>query len=134
MATILRFEDLDIWQSARQLAHEVFDAYNNSEQFCRDFKLKEQINASSGSVMDNIAEGFERSSRNEFVNFLSIAKGSCGEVRSQLYRALDRNYISQELFNSLKDRTEALAGKIGAFINYLNGSSYKGNKFKNRVN
>ena len=133
MATIVRFEDLEVWQLARKLAGDIFDAYNNSKCFFVDFKLKEQINAASGSVMDNIAEGFERGGRNEFINFLSIAKGSCGEVRSQLYRALDRNYISKELFEKLKTQTEELGKKLGAFINYLNTSNHKGTKFKNRV-
>ena len=67
-----------------------FQTYINSEEFLKDYKLKDQINGSSGSIMDNIAEGFERSGRNEFINFLSYSKGSVGEVKSQLYRTLDR--------------------------------------------
>ncbi len=90
MATIQRFEDLDIWKMARTLAEEVHELYTNHDVFSKDYRLKNQINGSSGSVMDNIAEGFERGGNNEFVNFLSIAKGSLGEVKSQLYRAYDR--------------------------------------------
>lgn len=83
MATIKRFEDLEIWQIARRLCKEVFNLTNKGP-FLKDFKFRDQIRSSSGSIMDNIAEGFERSSRLEFVNFLSIAKGSAGETRSQL--------------------------------------------------
>lgn len=94
MATITRFKDLEIWQKARSLSKEIFD-YIQKGGFKRDYKLIEQINAASGSIMDNIAEGFERSSRFEFVNFLSYAKGSAGEVKSQLLRAADRKYLEQ---------------------------------------
>lgn len=130
MATITKFEELEIWQKARQLANNVFQSYTNSEPFSKDYKLKEQINRSSGSVMDNIAEGFGRNGRNEFVQFLSIAKGSIGEVKSQLYRAFDRNYIPKELFDALYTEADELGKKIGGFINYLNKSDFKGTKFK----
>lgn len=94
MATIKRFEDLEIWQTARMLSKKVF-LLSDVTPFSKDFKFRDQIRDSSGSVMDNIAEGFERSSRLEFVNFLSIAKGSAGETRSQLYRAIDQNYCNE---------------------------------------
>ncbi len=132
MATIKKFEDLEIWQLSRTLAIEIFDLYTASEQFSKDYKLKDQINGSSGSVMDNIAEGFERNSRNEFVQFLSFSKGSSGEVKSQLYRALDRKYISQEIFEHLYKKAGKIGNKTGAFIKYLNSSEFKGTKFKNR--
>ena len=132
MATITRFEDLEIWQLAREMANQIFETYNHSEYFSKDYKLKDQINGSSGSIMDNIAEGFERGGRNEFINFLSIAKGSAGEVKAQLYRALDRKYISQNQFDILYNKTEEICKKIGAFNKYLNQSTHKGNKFKNR--
>ena len=134
MATITKFEELEIWLLARELANEIFDLFTGSEGFSRDFKLKDQINGSSGSVMDNIAEGFERGGRNEFINFLTFSKGSAGEVKSQLYRALDRKYITQEQFDRLYEKTDLIGKKTGAFINYLNSSSHKGNKFKNRKN
>ena len=133
MATIKRFEDLEIWQLARRLAKDIFDAYTSSVEFAHDYKLKDQINASSGSIMDNIAEGFERNGRNEYVNFLSIAKGSSGEVKSQLYRAYDREYFSKETFDKLYLQTDVLARKVSAFIKYLNASEFKGSKFKDRT-
>src|SRR3954471_20147899 len=100
MATIKRFEDIEAWKLARELAKEVFKL-TLIGRYSKDFKLKDQINSAAGSAMDNIAEGFGRGSRNEFVNFLSIAGGSLTEVKSQLYRALDREYISQQDFDRL---------------------------------
>jgi four helix bundle protein len=105
MATVKRFEDLEIWQTAREQANELWKIYNDGT-FSKDYELKNQISRSSGSVMDNIAEGFERSGNKEFNNFLIIAKASNGEVRSQLYRAFDRNHISKEIFEILITRTE----------------------------
>jgi four helix bundle protein len=133
MATIKRFEDLEVWQLARAFANAVFETYTNNVSFSKDFELKNQINASSGSVMDNIAEGFGRGGRNEFINFLSIAKGSIEESKSQLYTALDRRFIAQQKFDALYNQAEALCKKIGAFMNYLNAATYKGAKFKNRT-
>ncbi len=133
MATIRCFEDLGVWQLARELSKNVYRIYTNNENFSKDYKLKEQINAASGSVMDNIVEGFERGGNIEFVNFLSIAKGSLGETKSQLYRTFDRAYISNEELLKMKDKCEALANKIGKLMNYLNESGIKGNKYKNRV-
>jgi four helix bundle protein len=89
---IERFEDLDIWKEARELYSRVFEI-TSVNPFCNDFKFRDQIRASSGSVMDNIAEGFERGGNKEFMQFLSVAKGSCGEVRSQSYRSFDFKYI-----------------------------------------
>ncbi len=128
MATINHFEELEIWKMSRILCTEVYNIITKTE-LKNDYKLKEQINGSSGSVMDNIAEGFERNGNKEFRQFLSISKASCGETQSQLYRVLDRNYIDKEKFDELKELTIQLRKKIGSFIKYLNNNEYKGHKF-----
>ena len=129
MATVIRFEDLEIWKEARRWAKEIHFISIETD-LKSDFKFKEQIKSSSGSAMDNIAEGFERDGNLEFRQFLSIAKGSAGETRSQLYRALDYGYISEEKFEILKREYENLSGKIKNFITYLNKKDFKGNKFQ----
>jgi four helix bundle protein len=128
MATIKRFEDLEIWQDARKLSKEIISISKNTD-LNRDFKLKEQIKDSSGSVMDNIAEGFERNGNAEFRQFLSIAKGSAGETRSQLYRVFDNEYINEVYLNQLIFEYEKLSVKIHNFITYLNKKDFKGTKF-----
>ncbi|SDX26430.1 four helix bundle protein [Flavobacterium degerlachei] len=128
MATIKRFEDLEIWLEARRLSNEIILISKNTD-LNRDFKLKEQIKGSSGSVMDNIAEGFERNGNAEFRQFLSIAKGSAGESRSQLYRVFDNEYITQERLTVLVSEYEKLSIKIHNFITYLNKKDFKGTKF-----
>jgi len=129
MATINKFEDLEIWIEAKRLAKAIHTIALETE-LKNDFRLKDQVKASSGSVMDNIAEGFERDGNMEFRQFLSIAKGSAGETRSQLYRILDYGYINQAQFDELKNDYEKLSGKIKNFINYLNKKDFKGNKFQ----
>ena len=129
MATIKRFEDLEIWIEARRLSKEII-LISKTTELNKDFRLRDQIKDSSGSVMDNIAEGFERNGNGEFRQFLSIAKGSAGETRSQLYRVLDYNYINEEKFEILKTDFENLSGKINNFISYLNKKDFKGTKFQ----
>ena len=129
MATINRFEDLEIWQEARRLAREIH-MISVETDLKNDFRLKSQIKDSSGSVMDNIAEGFERDGNMEFRQFLSIAKGSAGETRSQLYRLYDCGYITGDNLEMLKTEYEKLSGRISNFIGYLNKKDFKGNKFQ----
>ena len=129
MSTVSNFEDLEIWQLSRQQAVDIYQLYNQ-ELFSKDWGLKNQINAASGSVMDNIAEGFERSGNKEFSNFLLISKGSNGEARSQLYRAYDRKYLTVEKFEELKSKSLTLSKKITSFIKYLKESDQKGFRYK----
>jgi len=131
MATINNFEELKVWQKARMLCQEIYEIIEK-EKFCKDYKLKDQINGSSGSVMDNIAEGFGRQGNNEFINFLTISNGSVLEVKSQLYRALDRKYIPPEKFDELEKLIEEISKMIAALIIYLGKSDFRGKKFKAR--
>jgi four helix bundle protein len=132
MATIKRFEDIEAWQKARVLCNEIH-RISMETLLSKDYKLRDQVNASAGSIMDNIAEGFERGGRLELVNFVTYAKGSNAEVRSQLYRILDREYITIEKFKELYMLTEEIGGKLSNWITYLNQSEIKGIKFKNRT-
>jgi four helix bundle protein len=125
---IERFEDLEVWKESRELCIFIKEI-TNMESFSKDFRFRDQIKASSGSIMDNIAEGFERDGKKEFIQFLSIAKGSCGETRSQCYRALDYKYISKETLDQLLEKTIKLSKKISSFITYLKNSDLKGTKY-----
>ncbi|GAA0871579.1 four helix bundle protein [Gangjinia marincola] len=128
MATIKEFEDLGIWQDARSLCSNIYTIIENTP-LKKNYKLAQQIDRSSGSVMDNIAEGFERNGNKEFIQFLSIAKASCGETRSQLYRVKDRNFITEDEFDKLKSQAKLLSSKIGGFMKYLSTSEFKGSKY-----
>jgi four helix bundle protein len=131
VATVLRFEDLEVWKLARMLARKIFLVTSHSS-FPRDFGFIRQINDAAGSTMDNIAEGFERGSRLEFINHLSFSKGSAGEIRSQLYRGFDRHYIDQSTFDDLSDLVITISGKLSNLMTYLNERDIKGLKFKQR--
>ena len=122
---IQRFEDIEAWQLARQLCRRIH-ASSSSGSFAKDFALRDQISRASGSVMDNIAEGFDGGSNAEFARFLSYAQRSCTEVQSQLYRALDSNHIDHSLFDQLYGETALIHSKIGAFIKYLKQHPGKG--------
>ncbi len=129
MATIDKFENLRVWQQARELSKWLFSLIQFTE-LKNDFKLRNQAESSIGSVMDNIAEGFERNGKREFINFLSIAKGSAGEFRSQLYRVYDREYLSKEILKQKIEEIAILSKGLSSFIHYLNNSELKGWKFK----
>jgi len=129
MATIRKFEDLEVWQKSRLLCQKVFE-FMQKETFSKDFELKNQISRSSGSTMDNIAEGFERGGNKEFIQFLGYSKGSVGEVRSQLYRALDRKHIDETEFKETYAIADEVGKMISGFIKYLLNTDIKGHKFK----
>lgn len=133
MATIKKFEDITAWQQARVLSKCIYNI-TNTKPFSSDFDLRSQIRRAGGSVMDNIAEGFERGGRIEFIQFLGISKASAAEVRSQLYRALDQDYITKETFDELYKLSDDIGKMIGALMAYLNKSEIKGEKYKDRVN
>ena len=114
---IERFEDFIAWQKARSLAARIYKATSEGN-FARDFGLKDQIRRAAVSIMSNIAEGFERGRPSEFHQFLSIAKGSCAEVRSQLYVSLDAGYLSDQSFKDLLE----LADEVGQIIGGLRAS------------
>jgi four helix bundle protein len=132
MATINKFEELEIWQLSRKLYSKISIIAEQLREK-KEFRFAEQIKSSAGSIMDNIAEGFERSSRLEFLNSLSISKGEAGELKSQLYRCFDDKYITGDEFSELYLETDILSKKIASFIIYLNTTQHKGLKFKDRL-
>jgi len=127
MSKAQRFEDLTIFQKARELCKEVY-AVTKEGGFRKDTRFVQQIHASAGSVMDNIAEGFERDGNKEFINFLYIAKGSCGEVRSQIIRASDVGFIDNDTATKLYNDCFNLSKSIAKFITSLKSSSITGLK------
>ncbi len=127
---IERFEDLDIWKEARALSKQIFVLTSN-KPFSNDYRFRDQLRAAGGSIMDNVAEGFGRGGNKEFLCFLSFAKGSTAEVRSQSYRAFDFDYIDQETLNDLLERTDKISRKTSSFMRYLKSSSNKGYRFNN---
>ncbi|WP_461097845.1 four helix bundle protein [Spirosoma luteolum] len=129
MATVQRFEDLKTWQSAREVARLIYQL-SQTTSLGKDFELRNQISRSSGSVMDNIAEGFGRGSRTEFIQFLGYAMGSNDEVKSQLYRSLDRGHLTPDQFAKLYEQVDIVGKMLVSFITYLKRSDYKGFKYK----
>jgi four helix bundle protein len=127
--TIKRFEDLEIWQKARELCKKI-RGISETTPLGKDFSIKDQILRSSGSVMDNIAEGFERDGKKEFINFLYISKGSLGETRSQIHRSFDAKHFNEEVYMDFLNDCLNLSGKIAHFISYLSKSEFDGTKKK----
>ncbi len=118
MATIKRFEDIESWRLGNELCAKI-GKHIDEGKFKRNYRLIDQMEGSSGSIIDNIAEGFERGTKGEFLLFLGYAKGSSGEFRSQLYRALNRGYITQAEFDELYSLATNISGKLQKFIEYL---------------
>jgi four helix bundle protein len=131
MATFERFEQIISWKESREL-NKIIGKLIDNKRFENNFRLINQIEGSAGSIMDNIAEGFERGGNREFIQFLYISKSSCGELRSQLYRALDRSYISQEEYDVISVHAMKISSLIQKLINYLESSPIRGNKYKER--
>ncbi len=122
MATVSRFEDLKVWQAAERLVRAIYSVTNEGG-FAKDFGLKDQIRRAAVSTLSNIAEGFERGTNREFIQFLTIAKGSNGELRAQLHVALGQAYLSQAAFDPLRTESEVLSRQLAAFIRYLQGKA-----------
>lgn len=129
MTTIERFEDIEAWQLAREMTKAIY-AISNDGAFARDFGLRDQIRRASVSIMSNIAEGFERDGDKEFFQFVSLAKGSSGEVRAQLYVALDAGYIDQQTFSRLSDMATQINRMLAGLMKYLRSSELKGSKYR----
>lgn len=134
MASVKRFEDLICWQRARELTREIYQSLNvqkfKSLNLPTDYGFCDQIQRAAVSIMSNIAEGFERGTKQEFINYLFIAKGSCGEVRAQLYVALDARYLDEERFKSLKFKAEECSKLIHNFIQGVKTSEFGGLQYK----
>jgi len=127
---IKNFEDLQIWTEARRLTRDIY-TLSKAPQFSKDFALRDQMRRAGVSIMSNIAEGFERGGNQEFVQFLYIAKGSCGEVRSQLYVALDQEYIDQKIVDNLLINLKRLSVMMKHLIDHLKQSGMRGPKYGN---
>ena len=129
MTTFRRFEDIEAWQMARELAKVIYEAGNRGK-FAHDFGLRDQIRRAAVSVMANIAEGYERNGNKEFLQFLSMAKGSIGEVRSHLYVALDQGYLTQQEFDGLCARSRLVSAKIYYLMQSIRTAEVAGPKYK----
>ncbi len=129
MARVQQFEDLEVWRKARELINMIYQvtALGN---FSRDFGLRDQLRRAGVSIISNIAEGFERGGDKEFLQFLAMAKGSCGEIRAQLYVALDQKYLDEIQFQSLVEKALEVSRLISGLMKYLQTSNLRGNKYK----
>lgn len=118
MTTAKRFEDLDVWQRAKELTNLIY-SFSSSSMFARDFGLRDQMRRASISIMSNIAEGFESQTQVLFIQFLGRTKGSAGEVRAQLYIALEQSYITDDEFKSAFSLAELCSKQPASLIRYL---------------
>jgi four helix bundle protein len=129
MASVKKFEDLDVWKKSRNLVNLIY-LVTKKQEFSKDWMLINHLRKTAISIISNIAEGFERDGNKEFINFLSIAKGSCGELRCQLIVAYDQNYIEEDQFKELSNLAEEISKSLKGLILYLQNSDYKGIKYK----
>lgn len=118
------FEEIEVWQLARSLVKDIY-SITSTEKINRNYSLKDQIQRAALSIMNNISEGFERHSDREFANFLNIAKGSAGEVRSMMYVMLDMQYIDNKIFNEIYSQTITISKSLSGFMNYLKSQPTK---------
>jgi four helix bundle protein len=125
---VRNFEELEIWKEARRLTQEIY-RLTRDPKFSKDFGLSSQIQRAAISIMSNIAEGFERGGNQEFTQFLYVAKASCGEMRSQLYVALDQGYVDQKVADSLLTVLKRLSVMIKHLIDHLKRSGMRGPKY-----
>ena len=127
---ITRFEEIEAWQEARKLVGMIYEVINNSPKFRRDFRLVNQIQDAAVSSMSNIPEGFSRRGNREFIQFLFISKSSAAEVQSQLYVALDQQYITRDEFDKIYNQADIVSKKDSNFIKYLDSQLHRLNKPK----
>ena len=128
MAHHQSFESLEVYKEATIFCDDIWNIIINTS-LSKDYKLREQINGSSGSVMDNIAEGFGRGGNKEFIMFMGFSRGSCSESKSQLLRCFRRNHIDENTYQKLNSHSDNLINQLSKFINYLKSSERKGSKF-----
>lgn len=128
MGKVKCFEELEVFQKARELCKEIYKV-TNMDPFASDYRFVQQVRAAAGSIMDNIAEGFERNGNKEFVNFLYIAKGSCGEVRSQVLRATDVGFLNDAQASILIDKCKDISKGLYHLVYNISKSGYVGHKF-----
>ncbi len=133
MGTFRKFEDIESWKDARELC-KLIKLYTEKGKLVRDFGMRDQIRNSSGSAMDNIAEGFGRGNRKEFITFLGYSIGSVNETQSQLYRCLDYEYISEEEFRNAFELATKVCNKNGKLIGYLNNAEIRGIRYLKNEN
>ena len=132
MATVQKFEDLKVWQKARELSQKIYPL-TFLEPICSDFRFKDQIRGTLGSIMDNIAEGYGRGSRLEFITGLTTSRGETDELKSQLYRGSDNKYFTEVQFSEFYSLADEVTKMNTSLINYLNHSKIKGQRFKDRI-
>ena len=130
MSTFKRFEDIEVWKKSRELTSKIY-IITQEGKFYKDFNLRDQIRRACISVMSNIAEGFNRQTKKEFIQFLSIAKGSIAEIQSQLYIALDLDYITKDQFDNMYVLCDQIASMLHGLMIYLSRSPLQGKKYRN---